>query len=287
MLDLGLSILFSSLIFIVFKLLSIYKINTLYAIVVNYVTACTTGLIFYKGGVVPAEILHRPWFLGTLMLGALFIIVFNLMAATSQKIGISVASVATKMSLVIPVVTGLLLYGERLTLPQILGIVLALTAVYFVSIRDRSVVLDKKLFWLPLLVFLVSGIMDASIKYMEALYLGKNEFPLFSAMAFGSAAVTGIVYILAKRSTRTTRIRPKDVIGGIALGVPNYFSIYYLLQALQHKSLESAVIFTINNVGVVLLSTLLGIILFKEVISPKNWMGIGLAVVSIVLVALF
>ena len=122
---------------------------------------------------------------------------------------------------------------------------------------------------------------------MEELHLAKNEFPLFSAMAFGSAALTGIVFILVKRATKATKILLKDVVGGIALGIPNYFSMYYLLQALQHKSLESAVIFTVNNVGIVLFTTLLGIILFKEIISPKNWIGIGLAVVSIVLVALF
>ncbi len=284
---LGLSVLFSSLIFIVFKLYSIFKINTLYAIVVNYITACTAGLMFYQGNLNLVEIPQRPWFLGTIILGGLFIIVFNLMASTSQKIGISVASVATKMSLVIPVICGLLLYGEQLSFLQTLGIVLALTAVYFVSVRDRSIVIGKTLFWLPLLVFLGSGIIDASIKYMEELHLAKNEFPVFSAMAFGSAALTGTAYILINRETRVTKMKIKDVVGGIALGIPNYFSIYYLLQALQHKSLESAVIFTLNNVGIVLFTTFLGIILFKEAISPKNWMGIGFAIASIVLVALF
>ncbi|MCG2461094.1 DMT family transporter [Flavobacteriaceae bacterium F89] len=286
MLDLALSILFSSLIFIVFKLLSIYRINTLYALVANYITACITGLIFNVDGNVSLEILQKSWVPGTFILGVLFIVVFNLMAATSQKIGISVASVATKMSLVIPVICALLFYGERLHPLQGLGIVLALSAVYFVSIRDKSIVLDRAFLWLPLLVFLGSGIIDAGIKFLEEFYLAKNEFPLLSAVAFASAAIAGILFILLKESTRTKRLRPKDVVGGIALGIPNYFSIYYLLQAFQHENLGSAVIFTINNVGIVLLSTLFGIVLFKEVISLKNWMGIGLAIVSIVLVAL-
>jgi len=79
----------------------------------------------------------------------------------------------------------------------------------------------------------------------------------------------------------------KNLLGGLALGVPNYFSIYYLLRALHNPTLNSASVFTINNVAIVMLSTLLGILLFKEKISAKNWGGIALAVISIIMVALF
>ncbi|MEQ8422363.1 MAG: EamA/RhaT family transporter, partial [Arenibacter algicola] len=43
----------------------------------------------------------------------------------------------------------------------------------------------------------------------------------------------------------------------------------------------------INNVAIVMFSTLLGVVLFKERISIKNWMGITLAIISILLVAFF
>ena len=82
-------------------------------------------------------------------------------------------------------------------------------------------------------------------------------------------------------------IQPRTLIGGIALGVPNYFTVYFLLRALQNEVLNSASVFTINNVAVVMICTLLGIVLFKEVISPKNWIGIFLAVISIILVIVF
>ena len=138
MVDLALSVLFSSLIFVVFKLFSKYKIETLYAIISNYFVACTVGLFFYKGEVSIVEIPEKPWFWGTFALGFLFIIVFNLMAATSQRLGVSVASVATKMSLVIPVLVGVFLYKEELGGFKILGILLALAAVYFASIKEKS-----------------------------------------------------------------------------------------------------------------------------------------------------
>ena len=121
MLDLLLCILCSSLIFVIFKLFSIYKVETLYAIIVNYVVACVCGFLFYRGDFNVSGISEKSWFWGTFALGVLFIVVFNLMAATAQKVGVSVASVATKMSLVIPVVFGVAIYKEELGALKILG----------------------------------------------------------------------------------------------------------------------------------------------------------------------
>ncbi|NJB70541.1 drug/metabolite transporter (DMT)-like permease [Saonia flava] len=287
MVSLALSILFSSLIFVIFKLFSVYKIQTLYAIITNYVVASITGFLLYDGDARINEIPSKSWFWGTLALGFLFIFVFNIMAKTSQKIGVSVASVATKMSLVIPVLFGLLLYNEKLSVLKGVGILLALAAVYFVSVKERTIQFNKEVIILPLLLFLGSGAIDTSIKYAQETQLENNELPIFSATVFGSAAIVGIIFILIKAPKEPLKINFKNILGGIALGVPNYFSIFFLLKALQNDSLNSASIFTLNNVAIVLFSTLLGIILFKEKISLKNWGGITLAVVSILLVALF
>jgi drug/metabolite transporter (DMT)-like permease len=287
MINLGFSILFSSLIFVIFKLFSTYKINTFYAIVTNYFIACLVGLFFYKGEVIISDIPTKSWFLGTILLGILFILVFNLMATTAQKVGVSVASVATKMSLVIPVLFGVFWYQETLSFFQILGILLALIAVYFASIKTKDINLPKTSFLLPVLVFLGSGVIDTSIKYLQEIHVEETEYPLFSAVVFASAATIGVLSIIFKSIKTKEKIAWKDIFGGIALGIPNYFSIYYLLKALQSETLNSASVFTINNVAIVMFSTLLGIILFKEQLSLKNWIGISLAIISIVLIALF
>ncbi len=287
MLDLGLSICFSSLIFVIFKLYEVYKIDTVYAITTNYVVASIVGLFFYSGAMPPVEIIHQPWFLGTLLLGFLFIVVFNLMARTSQKVGVSVASVATKMSLVIPVIFGVLVYNEELGIIKIIGILLALAAVYFASIKEKQISIKRSALILPILVFLGSGIIDTSIKYVQEVHISEHEFPLFSATVFAAAAFVGIVFIGIRTFNTPLRINLRNILGGIALGIPNYFSIYYLLRALQNPSLNSASVFTINNVAIVMLSTLLGILLFREQISAKNWSGIALAIISIILVAIF
>ena len=118
---LALSILFSSLIFVVFKLYTKYKVQTIYAIIVNYFIACVVGLLYYQKPINAFEIPQKSWFWGSILLGLLFILIFNLMAATSQKLGVSVASVATKMSLTIPVLFGVFFYREVLTVLEIIG----------------------------------------------------------------------------------------------------------------------------------------------------------------------
>lgn len=72
---------------------------------------------------------------------------------------------------------------------------------------------------------------------------------------------------------------------GIVLGIPNYYSIFFLIKALQNKNFESSELFTFNNVGVVILSTVVGVVLFKERLSKKNLIGVALAIIGIVLVA--
>lgn len=287
MLDLGLSVLFSSLIFVAFKLYDTYKVETLYAIIINYIVASSVGFILYNKKIALLEIPAKPWFVGTLVLGILFILVFNLMAATSQKSGVSVASVATKMSLVIPVVFGLMVYDEKLGALKAIGILLALAAVYFASVKEKGIKIKKNVLILPALVFIGSGVIDTSIKYLEETLVPKDEFPLFSAVVFGSAASSGIIFIVIRSFKKRFTPSISTILGGIGLGILNYFSIYYLLRALQHEHLNSASVFTINNVAIVMFSTLLGVLLFKERISIKNWIGIVLAVISIFLVAFF
>jgi len=286
------SILIFTLIFVVFKLYERFKVDILQAIVVNYIVAFITSMIAYKiqigfDDLSVSKTVEMDWFYYTFGLGILFIIVFILIAKTTQTYGLSVASVATKMSVIIPIIFGLIYYKESLGVLKIIGILLALMAVYFVSVKSKDgLKLNKRDLILPLLVLLGSGIIDTSIKFLEEAYVAENDISIFSATIFFSAAVLGIFLLIYNSFKGKVKIESKNIIGGIALGIPNYFSIFLLVKALRSDLLESSGIFAINNVSIVTLSTIAGIILFKEKLLPKNWLGIGLAILSIVLIAL-
>jgi drug/metabolite transporter (DMT)-like permease len=282
---LALSVLASTLIFIIFKLFSKYNIDTLQAIVVNYVVASISGVIAYSEPINVISISKENWFYGAIVLGIVFISVFNLMAITTQRNGLSVAAVATKMSLVIPIIFGIVVYHESTGIIKITGIIIALIAVYLTSAKPTNgIPLTKKNLIFPILVFVGSGIIDTSIKFLETHYVAKNDIPVFSATIFGFAAIVGIITVISKTITGTFKIAFKNIIAGIVLGVPNYFSIYFLIQALRHDSMDSSTVFTINNVSILLVSTLAGILFFREKLIFKNWIGIILAIISIILV---
>jgi drug/metabolite transporter (DMT)-like permease len=270
---------------VVFKLFDRFRINTLHAIVANYVTACLCGLIAFEENVGFTDTISKDWFPFTVGLGVLFIVIFNLMAITTQRSGLSVVSVATKMSLVIPIIFGLLYYKESLGVLKFVGIVMALFAVYLASVKSKTGVrVDRRNLIYPLLVFLGSGIIDSSLKYLEDTHVAKNEVALFSSMIFAAAAVSGFLLLAWQVVRGKFKFEFKSIIGGIFLGIPNYFSVYFLVQALRSDILESSGIFTVNNVAVVMTSTLVGILLFKENLLPKNWIGVLLAILSILLV---
>ncbi len=287
MIALALSILSSTTIFVVFKLFSKFKINTLHAIVVNYLVATFCGIILQPNEIDLGETLQYSWFPFALVLGVLFITVFNLMGITAQRSGLSVVSVAAKMSVVIPILFGLIYYNESLGILKIIGILVALVAVYLASIKTKDgLKIKASNFIFPLMVFLGTGIIDTTVKYLEGEYVGKDDIPIFSATIYAMAGLIGIVILTIQGFQGKFQFQFKNILGGIALGIPNFFSIYFLVQALRSGIFESSGIFTINNVSIVMISSLLGILLFKEKILVKNWIGIVLAILGILLITL-
>lgn len=273
------SILCSSAIFIVFKVFENYKINTFQAIIVNYFTAFAIGITAHKNEINYLDIPNKPWFFGALLLASLFIIVFNLMAITSQKNGVSIAAVAGKMAVIIPVLFGILLYNEEVSLVKIVGVLIGLCAVYLITLKNN---VKKGTLIFPLLLFFGAGIIDTIIKYIQTNYVKSNETNLFSGILFGIAGVLGVIVYCIK----PTAIKVKNIISGIVLGVINYYSIYYILKALENKNMQSAIVFSINNISIVAICTLLGLFVFKEKLTTKNWLGIGIAIISILLITL-
>lgn len=280
------SILSSSTIYIVFKLFGKFKINSLNALVVNYFTAFLLGISGNLISINSSELWLREWIFGAVILGFLFILVFNLMIITTQRSGMSVVSVASKMSVALSVGFVIFYYDEDPGILKITGILLALVAVYLVSVKTKKgIAVKKSELIFPLLVFFGSGIIESGIKFMEAAYVAEDEVALFSAGIFAVAGIVGTIMILFRWFFKSTPVRFKDILGGIILGIPNYYSVYFFILALRSGVMPGSTVFILNNVSIVLVSTFLGIILFREKLLRKNWIGIALAVISIILVA--
>jgi drug/metabolite transporter (DMT)-like permease len=280
-----LSILFSTGLFVIFKYFGIYKIDVLKAIFVNYIVAFSMGFLLAERQIPISEIPLEPWFMGALFLGALFVSIFFVMAMTAQKNGVSVTSIAGKMSVVVPVIFGVILYNESVTFLKLVGILIALLAVYLSSVKEQRSKKNGTLF-LPVLLFIGSGTIDTLLKYIQENYVADEDISIFSGSLFGIAGIFAFFILVIKIVKKRTPFGLKNILAGIILGVPNYYSIIFLIKALQNKNFESSTLFTINNVAIVVVSTLVGLLFFKEKFSIKNKIGVAMAILGIVLVTI-
>ena len=263
-----------------------YNIEAFPAIVVNYFVAATFSLAFTstKGIYMDARHLWIP----SLILGVLFVSVFYLISLTTHKMGVSVASVANKMSVVIPVIMAFTLYGDTITFFKIAGIILALLSVVFVSSRNSKEGENKKTNWiLPGAVFLGTGIIDALVNYCQKkIVQSDDETACLTGLFFYAAGTFGLIAFLLFYRNKKKLNYGKIILAGIILGTPNYFSIYLIMRAISNNVLQSSVLYPVVNVGVVLGSTLSAFLFFSEKLSVKNWLGILLSVAAIALITL-
>ncbi|WP_338409209.1 DMT family transporter [uncultured Flavobacterium sp.] len=289
MIYLILSIFFNAILFVIVKLFAKYKIEALQALVVNYFVAFLVGVSFLPNSyhsIKFNEFSNESWFIGSVLLGLIFIGTFYVTALTSQQNGLSVASVASKMSVIIPIICGIVLYNEILNFIKIAGIILALIAVYFSSKKEIGEIQKKKDLIFPALVFIGAGTIDSSLKFLQTYHVSSEKVTLFSCITFLCAFIVGIILITIQFLRKKIKLEARNIIAGIILGLPNYFSLYYLVKMLEAKAFQSATLFTIHNISIVIITTLVGLLFFKEQFSKRNAFGITLAIVAIVLVTI-
>lgn len=284
MLELILCIIACALLVIGFKIFEKLKINVFQAIVINYGTAGIIGFLYEPDSTEILSYITQPWFLNGIILGIIFIVNFYIMAKSTQKIGASVTSVASKMSLVITVLFGILYFNDNINAFKIIGIVMALTSVFFiVQINPKEV--NRKFIFLPIILFFGGGFIDISLNFNQEEHLKNGESGYFSMVTFTAAFSAGLILLVYKLIVGKEKLRLINIIGGIVLGTINWFSIFLILLALKNPAWDSSTVYTIINIGVLLLVIFCGILVFKEKLNVKQWIGICLAIIAIILIS--
>jgi len=282
------SIILTAWLTIAFKIAAHFGISNLQAIVYNYTVCVITGSFVNGSFPVNNSLIQQPWLPWALLMGCCFISLFNLAAFVVQKIGVAVATVAYKLSLVIPFVFSLYLYHEKSTALKIAGVALALVAVWFTT-RPQKGSPGKRVSWIlwvmPLLLFVGSGLLDTMIKYVQQAYINPANQNTYLITAFCVAATVGLLILLFLFITKRQKFSARAVVAGVCIGVPNYFSIWCLMGALKGYAGNSSAIIPINNMGIVLLTALVAWLGFKEKLSTINWLGIVLSLGAIALIA--
>lgn len=286
------SIILTSYLTISFKILERFNIPVLPAIVFNYITCVITGSFVNGRFPVNGETVEQPWFLWACLMGTIFISLFHVIAFTAQKIGVAVATVANKLSLIIPFTFSIYLYDEKASWIKVTGIILALVAVLFTCLPKKGhetpahkIVPYAVLIGLPAILFIGSGLLDTMIKYVEHSFLNEANKNDYLVSAFAMAASIGVILILINLLVKKKSPGWKSIVAGIAIGIPNYFSIWCLVIVLEQNQGESSAVIPINNMGIVLFSSLVAWLLLKESLTLINWIGIFISIIAISLIA--
>jgi drug/metabolite transporter (DMT)-like permease len=287
MTNLLLSIVFSTLLFVILRLFPRMKVITFNGIVVNYFVAATWS--FVVSGKALREAIPESTLLPVILItGSLFIVVFYITGLTTQRTGVAVAAVASKMSMVIPVAAGLLLYKEELGLLKAVGILLAFPAVYLVSKPTSAPELKRfrmRDLGLPILLFFGAGIVDTLIKAVQHFYITPENKDIVIMCIFGAAGIIGFIRVCWLTTRNHKFFTWYDLAGGIALGSCNYLSLLYLIRCLELPGVQSSAVFTVVNTGIVVASALIAALFFKEHFTRPRIIGTLLALASIVVLS--
>ncbi len=271
-----------------FKLFSRYKVNTFNAIVINYTVCLVLGTLLDPEVDVPfsKEIIQAEWFLFDALLGLLFITGFNLTAQAIQTSGITLTTLMQRMSLLLTVSFTVLFFKEHFGWLEFSGLLCALLAIVAIN-QKKSTSLEKSSSPIPIILLAVlafAASIEILLYYVEKTGIVGHQQMAFTTHGFGIAAVLGWLAMTWLWISGKNNLNGRDVIAGILLGVPNFFSIYLLLKMLN-QGWNGSILYPLLNVSVLLLSTFIAIIIFHEKLNKLNWIGIGLATASILLIS--
>ncbi len=286
MIYLILSIISSSLIYIIFKLLDIYHIKIFPVIVLNYITAAFTGYLFREKDFSLQEILSADWIYISAFIGILFIATFYLIGISTQKAGITLTGISTKMSVVFPILFSVFYYNEPVYLLKITGMVLALFSIILSSIKDKKEQNNNTKYIFPAVLFLAMGLVDSLVKYNQEEFLKNTGIIESTTIVFAVAAIVSFFVFVLFNIKNLFEIKKQSLAFGILLGIANFGSLYFLILALNADFLDSSIIFAVNNSSIILISVLAGYFFFKERLQWINWLGVVISIFAILALSL-
>jgi len=286
MIFLWISILCSTLIYLTFKLRKPFNANLSGLIITNYATAAILGLSMEQNTISFSKIIMAEWFPLATLIGVLFVVMFLLIGRSTEKAGIAVITIATRMSMVIPILFSMFLFDEQINMQKIIKIAIAFIAVVMAIYHHPEKDLKPLQAFLPLILFVGSGSVDTLVKAAQHLFITENEIEIFSSSLFGTSFIASLGLFFTKKKEERFFSRNSLVLG-VLLGFFNFGSLFFLINALNNSGIESSLVFGINNLSIVCLSLVLGYFFFKEKLTRINWMGIILSIICILLLIQF
>lgn len=246
---------------------------------INYLTAACIGFSIseYETPLFSDDSL--PVIIIALLLGIIFIVNLFVYSSSIDKIGMGISITAMRISLVIPIFVSLFIYNEHISYLGYAGMGLVLISLYLLIPKAKEKEsLGFKTALYPLLIFLFSGFIDVMLKVFEREYNHILSEYTFLGFIFLSAFISGILMLLRKKELS---FKPKEIFYGIIIGIANLYSSFFLLLAL--KEMSGSMVFSLTNISIVLIGTIIGVLVWKDRLTMKQKTGLIGASLSILL----
>lgn len=280
MLYLLLSIICSVTVGVIFKIARKTSANAKQIVLFNYVFALLLCYVVFSPDV-PTISSEVPFGL-YLSLGILLPVVFLFLIASIKNIGIVKTDAAQRLSLFISLLAAWILFKEDFTATKIIGILIGFLALFCVLNKtDDS---DKSNLKYPVLVFLGFGIIDILFKKVAAFTAVPYTTSLF--VIFCIAFFFMFWAVLYEVIIQKKVFEIKNLAFGLLVGCFNFGNILFYLKAHQAFSTNPSTVFAGMNMGVILLGSIVGVLVFKEKLSKLNYTGLVLALLSILFIVL-
>lgn len=210
-----------------------------------------------------------------LVSGLLYLGSFVLLQKNMQYNGMMLSSVFMKLGILVPTLMAIFLFNERPKVTQLVGVIIAVAAIILINIEKGGISRSGKRIWL-LVLLLGSGFTDSMANIYDKMgsALLKDHYLFYT---FFAALLLAFLMALIRKQKLTIR----DVIFGVLIGVPNYFSARFLLLALGN--LPAVITYPVYSVGTIIVISLAGVILFRERMSNQKITALGLILAALVL----
>lgn len=276
MIYLLLALLCSAMITVCMRLCEKYRKNPTSMLAMNY-AMCTMLSMVYSGQLTllpKTDGLSVTLVLGIIS-GGLFLGSFLLLQWNVSRNGVALPATFMKLGVLVPTLLSALVFGEALTVPRILGVVVAVAAILLM--QDKG---EKGSSIAGLVLLLLSG---GFADFMSKLYeeLGtqslKDYYLLYTFLV-------ALILCVALCLLRKQSLCCYDALFGLLIGIPNYFSTRFLLLSLNQ--LPAVVVYPTFSAGTIVLVSLAGMLLFNEKLKGRKWMALGIILAALVLLNL-
>lgn len=300
------AIIFASLFSVIFKISQNKGIDTRQVIFFNYSTAVLVSCVgmaarLFSGEAIQSDYsLHSSSCAYAVVEGILFALGFILMDRSVWRSGVALTTVSARASLILPVIFSWAFLAQSAPAWLPVGIVLVSLLLIILPAESQEhpgakltgkteAQRRRRVLLVLFLVFVCLGTSDFMMKVAQqsvSTHLAENasaetHIDSLTALIFVAASLAALVYCLTSKSFKKHPVRWKSLLMGVLLGVVNLIGTSCSLRALA--VLSTGLYYPIYNIGIVLVSTLVGVLLFKERIKWIQFVGMAMAVAAILL----